>query len=229
MHEYGHHIDGNLDKTKIYASTDQQFKSAMAADSARLVRDAGHGRESKALAARKAAIEQAYRAAAAQVAEADLPGFLVADGLKRHGLDYADTLSSLRKDTVFATTLKGDELAQRMARIVTAFDLGDAQGLLDALLGKGDWKEVSRAGSLGICGKLSDLIGSITRNKVAGYKLSGWGHSSAYYRRNSEMAGTETWANLTCLYGEGSLFWQKVIERFTPESNRVFLEMMKDE
>ena len=225
-HEYGHHIDGNLHPTLTYASADTGFTVAMKVDAERLVKGSALGHPSVATDARRLLLERSYRDAAAAIAGAGKPEEWLTERFARHGIDYAEAVRALRQHTVFANALQGVELAQRLARIATAFELGDAQGLMDALLGKGDWKEVSICGSMGVCSSLSDLIGSVTRNKVAGVELSGWGHKTSYYRAHAMMAGTEVWANLTCLYGEGGLFWQRVVEHFTPETSRAFLEVM---
>jgi SPP1 gp7 family putative phage head morphogenesis protein len=227
-HEYGHHLDGNLDDKAMYVSSGARFSSAMAADSAQLVRGAGHGHRGKTTDARRALMDQAYRDSAVEIGgRVDWHAWL-AERLMKHGVDYAAAFHALRKHTVFANSLTGDALVLRLARIATAFDLRDAQGLMDALLGKGNIREVSVCGRIGVCSSLSDLIGSVTRNKVAGRDLSGWGHSSRYYARHADLAGTEAWANLTCLHGEGGLFWKQVAEHFLPETNRAFLEVMKD-
>lgn len=227
-HEYGHHLDGNLDEKAMYVSSDVRFSAAMAKDSARLVSDAGHVRRGRSTAGRLAEMDQAYRDSAVEIGgRVDWHDWL-AERFARHGVDYAAAFQALRKHTVFANVLSGEALAQRLARIATAFDLRDAQGLMDALLGKGNIREVSTCGSMGVCSSLSDLIGSVTRNKVAGRELSSWGHSSRYYAKHESLAGAEAWANLTCLHGEGGLFWQQVVAHFVPETNRAFLEVMKD-
>ncbi|MBO3701095.1 MAG: minor capsid protein [Candidatus Accumulibacter sp.] len=225
-HEYGHHLDGNIDGQRMYASANDRFSAALAADSANLVRNSGQGREGLATGIRRAMMEQAYREAAGAVANREDWHAWLAERFQKQGVDYASAVQALRKHTVFANALEGDALAQRMARISTAFDIGDAQGLMDALLGKGDFREVSACGAMGVCSSLSDLIGSVTRNQVAGRQLSSWGHSSAYYAKHPSLPGVEAWANLTCLHGEGGLFWQQVVEHFLPETNRAFLGAM---
>jgi hypothetical protein len=93
---------------------------------------------------------------------------------------------------------------------------------MGALLGDSDMekKEVFKKGMLG---SLSDLFGSITRNKVSGYYKSGYGHNDAYYRNFGSAAEKETFANLICIHGEGGTFWRHVLERLIPETNASFL------
>lgn len=228
-HEYGHHLDGNMHPTLVYASSDRVFSEALQADAKRLVAHSGSGAPSAAVTARQAFLADQYRVAAEDVARSGDWETWIAERFKRHGIDYrSEVMPALRQHTVFANALQGIDLEQRLARIATAWDLQDAQGLMDALLGKGNLLEVSACGSKGVCGALSDLIGSVTLNRVAGRELSLWGHSSAYYAKHESLAGTEVWANLTCLHGEGGVFWRKVLERFTPDTNRVFLEVMTD-
>lgn len=227
-HEYGHHMDGNLHPHLTYASSDTGFSEALKADAKRLIAGSAHGRPSAAKDARRALLDQAYSDAGRAVAEALDWESWIADRFKAHGVDYLEALHALRKHTVFANTLPGEALAQRLARVVTAWELLDAQGLMDALLGNGFAPEVRACGFMGVCSNLSDLIGSVTRNKVSGRDLSGWGHSSAYYAKHESLAGTEVWANLTCLHGDGGLFWQQVLERFAPETNREFLKVVRN-
>ncbi|MDR3055216.1 MAG: minor capsid protein [Zoogloeaceae bacterium] len=244
-HEFGHHVDGELGRGKSYlcASSSDVFDAALQADRKALIDMGAHGQvNSKKTLARRAALDSAYDGARQDfMAAADREAWLSAR-YQKSGIDYTSARAAIEKHAAFPDLLDAAAAQDRYRRIIVAFEERDAQGLLDALTGgvnaqpvlvqKGAGSYVlayerSTAFGKGTLGQLSDLIGSATKNKVGGFTKSGWGHPNAYYNQSPDKAGTESFANLFCLHGEGGLFWKQVIERMTPEMNRVFLELLK--
>jgi hypothetical protein len=99
----------------------------------------------------------------------------------------------------------------------------DDKAVLDAMTGGLHSFKRDAAFEKRMLGNVSDL----SRNKVAGQDKSGFGHSDKYYRQWSENQGAESFANLYDLHGQGSSFWTQLVERFVPNLNNAFLELLK--
>ncbi|MDR1890137.1 MAG: minor capsid protein [Zoogloeaceae bacterium] len=243
-HEFGHHADVELAQGKpyLYTSSSDVFDAAMRADRKALIDMGAHGPvNSKKTLARRAALDFAYDGARQDsMAATDREAWLSAR-YQKSGIDYTSARAAIEKHAAFPELLDAAAAQDRYRRVIVALEERDAQGLMDALTGglsakpisqqtgPTSWKlvyEKTKAFEKGTLGALSDLFGSATRNKVGGTK-SGWGHINAYYARAPHKAGTESFANLFCLHGEGGLFWKQVLERMTPEMNRAFLELLK--
>ncbi|MDR2508289.1 MAG: hypothetical protein LBD67_09940 [Candidatus Accumulibacter sp.] len=124
--------------------------------------------------------------------------------------------------------MQGVAKADRYRRIVVAIENRDAQSMMDALMGKiENRKERVENFNKGQLVNLSDLFGSVTSNKVAGWNKSGAGHSDSYYRRGRFMRGLETFADLFDIHGGNDLFWRDIVERLMPETSRAFWELLK--
>ena len=221
-HEYGHWVDGKLGVGRSYFSQGNAFQEAMKKDAKALLDGSAAGRESKAKTARLAELAKTYQETADALSAASDKRAWLAERFSAVGLEFSEVEASLVKHADFASRLEGALLEQRYAKIAAALDVGDAQGLMDALTGRGAWAETSATFGRGTIGPLSDLFGSATKNKVGGY-VSGWGHSNAYYNRAPHMQAVECYANLFCLYGEGGLIWKRILELMTPSMLDVFL------
>jgi hypothetical protein len=210
--------DGNRD----YFSKTTEFLDAMKADR-KLLLDAGAaGRAGAKTDARRAALQATYDQTAQEFAAAPDRAMWLEQRYHQAGLDYPAAQTAMDKHAVFPSTLTGIGKEDRYRRIVVAFEQRDAQGLMDAMTGGLHSQESYDAFDKGVLGMLSDLFGSVTRNKVSGYGRSGYGHLDSYYTGAGYNAGTETFANLFSLYGEGGLFFRQVVEQMTPELARVF-------
>lgn len=221
-HEYGHWVDGKLAEGRRYISQGEAFQKAMENDAKTMISGSAVGRESKSKAVRIGIMEQAYRDAAQSLANSIDKRAWLAERFSAVGIDFPDVESAMSKHTVFPQILSGDVLHGRYAKIAVALNIGDAQGLMDAITGRGQWAEVSATFGKGVVGTLSDLFGSATKNKVGGF-VSGWGHSTAYYNRAEHMQAVECYANIFCLCGEGGIFWKRTLELLTPSMLKVFL------
>lgn len=74
---------------------------------------------------------------------------------------------------------------------------------------------------VGTRGILSDLVGSMTRNKI------GYGHSEEYYAKKKDRQNSETFANLVSLYGSGDKEAIAILESLVPESLKVVKQVFK--
>jgi len=229
-HEYGHAMDRNLQNGTFYRSAAEDFSEAMRQDASDLVAMGGHGPKNlKRTRDVQARLQAAYADSAQELLQAPDKAQWLADRYARNGLDFVQVQAAMKAQTVFATSLQGVGLDARYARIVTAIEQRDAQGLMDALTG--GWKTVDGAAESaktfhkGTIGNLSDLLGSATSNKVSGRNKSGFGHPDAYYKR-AWSSQVECFANLTCFYGDASPVWGQIIEAMTPRMAQLFKEIM---
>lgn len=230
-HEYGHAIDHTLRTQKSLRSADADFTDAMAEDAHELVILGGHGPKShKVTKAAIAKLQAAYAGSAQELLQAPDKTQWLADRYAKNGLDFSQVQAAMKAQTHFAAYLQGDDLQNRYARIITAIEQRDAQGLMDALTGGvttyDGAKEAQKTYEKGTVGNLSDLFGSATSNKVSGRSKSGFGHEDTYYK--DLLAGpAECFANLTCFYGDTSPVWGQIIEAMTPRMAQLFKEIMR--
>lgn len=230
-HEYGHAIDHTLRTQKAQRSADADFTDAMVEDAHELAIMGGHGPKShKVTKAAIAKLQAAYAGSAQELLQAPDRTQWLADRYAKNGLDFSQVQAAMQAQTDFATNLQGADLDGRYARIITAIEQRDAQGLMDALTGGMEPKsmiERRETYEKGALGNLSDLFGSATNNKVSGHSKSGFGHEDTYYKRNPIAAQAECFANLTCFYGDASPVWGQIIEAMTPRMAQLFKEIMK--
>ena len=223
-HEFGHHADGMLANNAFYRSEGTDFVAAMDADAKALIDAAAQGRPGKAQAARASALRKAYEDAAAEILSTNDRALWLTKRFENVGISIDDVEAALTRYTDFANVLQGIGRDARFARVVVAMEQRDAQGFLDALTGGvASFKEASATFNKGVVGEFSDLVGSATKNKVCGYTKGGSGHPDSYYKKATYMRGTECYANLFCLSGEGGLFWKRAMEVFTPKMLDVFI------
>jgi len=229
-HEYGHAMDRSMQKGAFFRSTAPDFTDAMKEDARELIALGGHGNKSlKATKTAQAKLQAAYANSAQALLQAPDKAQWLADRYAKNGLDFAQVQATMKAHTDFATNLQGVGLHDRYARIITAVEQRDAQGLIDALTGgMGPENTVERLATFdkGTVGNLSDLFGSATSNKVSGASKSGFGHSDAYYK-NTWASQAESFANLASFYGDASPVWGQIIEAMTPRMAQLFKEIMK--
>lgn len=182
-HEYGHAMDAKLGKGMRFRSTEADFVAAMRQDADDLIRLGGHGHKGhKATKEAIARLQTAYDNTAEAVRQAADPVQWLTQRYAASGMDFKQVQAAMQRHTVFANDLQGVGLNRRYARIITAIEERDAQGLMDALTGGRKTKESFDAYNKGSTGNLSDLFGSATSNKVSGISKSGFGHPDSYYK-----------------------------------------------
>jgi len=234
-HEFGHALDFHLRTSKIsnnYRSGDADFSDAMKADSDFLKSNYADARYSndKAIADNL----QNYHSKHIRRSLRDFMGSSdkeqwLSDRYKANGFDFADFKTSMQDNTDFAVILKGVGLNMRYKNIIDAIELKDGQKLLDALTGgKGSGVEFKNTYEKGIVGKLSDLLGSATKNKVAGWDLSGMGHDDIYYMAVQGRSETECFANLMSIYGDKSNVFGLIADIFTPKMAEAFKKVVQN-
>jgi hypothetical protein len=231
-HEYGHAMDRRLQNGYFYRSAAPDFTEAMDQDARELIALGGHGpKNQKATKAALANLQTAYEESDKALKQSADRTKWLAERYAKKGLSFDQVQDAMKAQTDFATALQGIGLEARYARIITAVEQRDAQGLMDALTGKmwlgiptNEVKETYKKGTLGC---LSDLFGSATKNKVSGFEKSGHGHPDAYYKQSPVAANTECFANLTCFYGDESPVWGQIIDAMTPRMAQIFKEILK--
>ncbi len=246
-HEMGHVMDARLGKLSRYRSSEADFLAAQKGDGDLLAAAAGNGRKSKANDALRARVTVAYSAVRDTLVDAERaarPAILrqmAADA----GLDFAGFVSVVRDSTNVLEGLGDLEdvgVSVRLARMIAALRLGDGEGFVRWASFKDAVEDMVRAGRYdasivkdtsqswrkdGSLAKLSDLIGSATRNRAANYHDGFPGHSNAYYKRGAEYAPTESWANLTSLAGHSNAFWWEITQRLAPRMSALYREILE--
>lgn len=229
-HEYGHAMDRHMRAGHVFRSSAPDFKDAMDQDARDLVTLGGHGPKSyKATKAALAKLSAAYADNANELMQTPDRVQWLTERYAKNGMDFGQVQAAMNAQTDFASNLQGIGLHSRYARIITAIEQRDAQGLMDALtggMGPQNMAERRATYDKGAVGNLSDLFGSATSNKVSGASKSGFGHPDAYYK-HSHAGPTECFANLTCFYGDASPVWSQIIEAMTPRMAQLFKEIMK--
>jgi SPP1 gp7 family putative phage head morphogenesis protein len=229
-HEFGHFIDGGITSRQSgdkWISASPTFRAAMAADSKLLIEKAAAGApNAKITKARKLVLQEAYEKTRVELLDsADRDAWLERRAAAA-GIDYQAMKSAMDRHTVFPQYYVGIGLKDRYRRMIVAYELQDAQGLMDAMTGGKLHSEAFATFDKGIVGKVSDLFGSATINKVCGQGKSGCGHSNRYYSQAEYLAGTECFANLVTMHADENEFFRQIVARFTPNMNAEFMSRM---
>jgi len=239
-HEYGHALDRKLTNPNLNGPTpsvgtvpershNQDFIDAMQKDANAFLKndtEGMHGADAtKAKAARAKARRHGYDADNDFYNTSRKNRWLF-ERFKSSGIDFSDFARAMKSEANFATRLTGVDLQNRYRRIIVAIELKDGQKLMDAISGGIHTLESNDTFSKGIIGNLSDLIGSATKNKVAGFR-SGFGHEDAYYAFESNQA-SECFANLFDLYGHNRPSVAKMVEKMAPNMAVLFKKVVKN-
>ena len=224
-HEYGHAMDYTLQGDGVPRSSEPDFAQAMRSDALDLIAMGGRGKPGDKTLAAIDRLHAAEAQSAQELSASPDRQQWLQTRYATQGLDFVFLQDAMRRHTHFADTLTGAELDERYRRIIIALEMRDAEGLLAAMTGS-RYAEQSLTYEKGNLGSLSDLFGSATRNQVAGLR-SGYGHSDVYYALNaSELPQSESFANLTSLFGDGSPIWARILEIMVPRMAQLFKEIM---
>lgn len=219
-HEIGHVLDFRLSSTRNgsgYVSLSEAFAGPVRRDATSVLSQAKqHGD----LYVRVEREIQALDVAA-------IPGRLTALAAEC-SIDFEAFDSLVKASTVVApngvTTDIGMDSASRVARMMHAIKMGDAEGFVRFAsyldreqspvinkLREASWK---KDGGLMM---LSDLVGSTTKNRACSPVKGYAGHPDAYYARAELFQWTEAFANMTSLAGHPVPYWWSIVKRFFPE------------
>lgn len=228
-HEFGHILDARLAAGR-YRSSERDFPAAQHTDAVLLEAAAGKGRPSQALTAAQDARAAEYLGVADTVIDAPNRDKALEGLANRAGVDYKQFMSVVAESTLLENTGIGYHV--RIGKMLKAVELGDAEEFIRqaVFLTPQDLQPANDVWKLrhaswrkdGAFAALSDLVGSATRNKVAGHHDGFFGHSDAYYAQASLMAPTESFANLTALAGHANRYWWELVKRFAPNMAREF-------
>lgn len=198
-HEFGHWVDFNLpSKNKYLWSADDTFTRAMKLDESALMTQTGKLKPDSVVE---------------RLMIAPNKDKWLAEQAAKAGIEY-DALTNWIEKTPIAE-ISGIGRKQRIAEVIEAMRLKDAQGFLDAieLVTRGDDGSVldegrKKAWELGFA-NISDLFDAATLKRITG---SG-GHSLVYYKGFGARQ-TECFANIFDLISDD--FGRKIAETFVP-------------
>ena len=227
-HEFGHILDARLAAGQ-YRSSERDFPVAQHNDAILLEAAAGKGRPSKALAAAQDRRAAEYQRVVDTVVDAADREKALEGIANRAGVDYKRFMTVVAESNLLENTGVGFHV--RIGRMLKAIELGDAEEFIrqavfltpEDLKSPGSLRLQERSWRKdGAFAALSDLVGSATRNRVAGQQDLFFGHSDAYYARAPLFAPTESFANLTALAGHRNAYWWELVKRFAPNMAREF-------
>lgn len=234
-HEYGHHADNVLGRLKghsTYFSSTAAFKEAVKADANDLIKYSRINMTTNKRIQDYQLLQDKSKSTFLGLGNFEKRDAWLEKRYAAAGLNYSAFKETMKRSAAFPDMFDGIGLQDRYRRIIDAFDQQDFQALADAMFGGRQDSaaaiETSRTFKKGVLGNLSDLIGSATKNKVSGYKLSGYGHSDAYYKREGMLSYTEVFANLFDYYGSNNQEMIKIIERFLPNTSTIFKGSLSD-
>lgn len=201
-HEYGHHVDRMLGNNVTFYSEGKFFSTALVQDEKLLIARAG-----------KADISPARLQALSDEA--------VEKGFKKLGIDLSEFVTEISPHVSNQGTF--DDLKKALIGLQEQ----DAKVFYEAIVG-GSSRERKATHNLSgnYFGDLSDLIGSITKNKVCGMS-SGYGHKDAYYTRQF-AAQHEAFANLFEIMGRNSASWNAILKALVPNLSAEFERKMSN-
>lgn len=223
-HEYGHWIDGwvGAEHSTLFVSGKAEIAEAIKVDSLRLTTASGVSSARKASALRLEQLKSIYTEESDKLLMIDtLEGksARIRSRFEALGFDFDEAIRQIvEHDSIHEAALTEtghiNDLV-RLNKMAAAIEQLDAQGFMDAIIG--DTMQYARTSYLGSFPEFSDLIGCATKNKVSGYHKSGFGHDNAYLKRPG-YAEAEVFANVFCLNGLGSRFWERLTEVFMPNT-----------
>jgi SPP1 gp7 family putative phage head morphogenesis protein len=207
-HEYGHWVDYDMSQGKQAAwSQGRKFTSAMLLDEKSLLSTSSRLTESRLNRLRDFVLSKKPNK------RSDLLRFMA----KKADLDY-DSLMGWIEKTAIGTLKDEAEKTIRIAQVIEAIGLKDAQGFLDGIelvtRFKGspsiiESSERKLSFNLGM-GNISDLFSATTSKRIEG----GASHALSYYLNHPEKRQRECFANLFDLISDD--FGRKVAETFVP-------------
>jgi hypothetical protein len=225
--------DAPIDKlpSVAYRSSQKDYKRAIYADEQLLINS-----QPPLISAGGSArnLPPAYIEASSRISEASLESrvSILRQMADDAGIDY-DVLDSLARtqETSLLYNAEGPAvtlLSQRhMAKAITAVKLNDPEMFYRHFVGEPGGVQSSTAFYRGDAGHFSDLIGSTTRNKVMNHSDGYPGHSTAIYDKWGGAAPTETFANLTALYGGPyNKQWTTITKKFLPNLTAKYEEII---
>lgn len=230
-HEFGHIVDFRVGTGFPRRSSEDDFKRALNDDEAEILTRSG-----KTPGLRAQFLAGQYEAARNEVIDTEQPDRV---GLLQRmaaaaSVDFDEFMALVREDLTVLDAAGPESVgaAARVASMLKALELGDAEGFVRFAVGVGDAALSARdrlAGwnKEGSVALLADLIGAVTRNGACRYAGGYYGHSDSYYRKTPGGRGTEAFANLTALAGVKRRLWWEIASRLVPQSARKFKEIME--
>lgn len=237
-HEFGHIVDYRRGGSRWgYASSREEYVQVMKSDAENLKAVHGVGKRKKVIEqVRKNKLDSKNRIESTLAFDAN-PRLSPAERVefnkvlaKEADLDY-DKLTNMLVQTTGDADFQSIGGAYRLANIIEAVRLGDAQTFMDFASFRHLGDPVIYRKTLLLDGWLnsfSDLVGAATRNRVLGFQNGYPGHSNGYYAQAPLFGPTETFANLTATYGHENKYVWEIVKRFTPNLANIYLEIWNE-
>lgn len=236
-HEYGHYLDNEIARKQglpvRFRSSMDDFSGPMRSETRSLTNLAGLGRASTKQRERFNDNRVAIENVSVRLGDLTDPQSRrneIDQMARKVGFTLNEIEDAMDKDFILPLgTAEGDV---RLARIITAIERRDVYQLMINLIP--DDTNISgyrrKVHGKGLVGHFSDLLGSASKNRLAGF--SGWGlggHQNSYYKQFKENQYTEVFANFTTLIGGQEPFWAKLMDRLMPATTQRYREIVSNE
>ncbi len=231
-HEYGHFLDNVMGASHstptLFRSSLPDFVRPMTYEIKDIIELSGFGRKSNKQSALFTANAKAISDALNDFVEAGADGRarLLQELAQDIGVSLDEVKQSLLADTLIDVDSMGGQI--KTAQLLTAVKRKDVYNFMNIISGT-DYKERRGTYDKGLVGKFSDLIGSASKNKLAGHGPGGnGGHSNSYYKSTYDQT-TEVFANYTALLGAKEPFWHKLLVYLMPDTTLKYREIINNE
>ncbi|TXI24628.1 MAG: hypothetical protein E6Q61_04330 [Nitrosomonas sp.] len=221
-HEYGHSIDYHYGRSKNavfrYWSLEKPFVDAADADAEAMIKASHY----KTLVINQQEFKD-IKTDFGKLTNQEKEQFLI-NRFKESGLDFNNVRASAKKFTASEDDGVLDEKnLNRYLNFIHAWEKLDFNRMfISFLINSSDANQFRDGYKKGYLSNMSDLIGSITLNKVGGLKNTGAGHEDKYYKKNMGASKKEAFANMFDYYGLQEQFLIQMMERFAPNATKIF-------
>lgn len=219
-HEYGHSIDYHYGRSKNavfrYWSLEKPFVDAANAD-AKVLIEANHY---KTLISNQQEFKE-IKTDFSKLTNQEKEQFLI-NRFKESGLDFNNVRASAKKFTVSEDEgILDEKNLNRYLNFIHAWEKLEFDRMLMSFLTSGEASQLRGSYQKGYLSNMSDLVGSMTINKVGGIR-TGYGHKDRYYSQNIGASKKEAFANMFDYYGLQEQFLIQMMERFAPNATKIF-------
>lgn len=147
---------------------------------------------------------------------------MLSDRFKKSGLDFNDFTELVKKMTAIYETAEDGKVNRHFLSFIVGWERDEFEFMFRSIVGYGA-TSIRKAHELGYLGNMSDLVGSITANKVGGTR-TGMGHEDRYYKKFSSAKQIEAFANIFSYYALNEPFLIQMMEKFAPNATKAFKE-----
>jgi len=222
-HETGHYMDGTMGEpfARLHGiSNEKAFKAAVAKDKGRLMGKHAVPLSNSTKLANADEVTKLWN-----MTEAEGHQYL-AQKYAKLGFDYEEMKTLYHFDGMGIFTSNYKAHRSNLLKMAQAIDNDRAEDFVFALGGdtphmmQQTWQN---AGG----GNFSDMLGSLTKNQVSGFRTF-FGHETSYYS-NGKQGPKEVYANFFALYGtKAAPGWARVFKKFVPATDKLFRQQIEE-